>query len=211
MVEAYLRQSALAHLGLDSRARQERGAAGVALAERAHRGIVNLRLDPAEEGAMAACEQALGFALPKQPNTSAGAGDVLALWLGPDEWWVVSPGPDPEAGPSLAATLRAALAEHVCAVTDVSESRTCIRVAGPAARALLQKGCPLDFHPRAFVAGACAQSCLAKATVAFHLFADESAAEGPIFDLYVLRSYAEFLWLWLEDGAREYGVAVVRA
>jgi len=205
VVEAYLRQSALAHLGLDGRAQASRGAAGVALAERPHRGMVNLRLDPSDATAMNAFADAFGFALPVAPNTSAGDGAASALWLGPDEWWLVVPGP----GPALADKLRAALADGFAAVTEVGESRTCIRIAGPKARALLQKGCPLDVHPRAFGAGACAQTLLAKATVAIHLVADESAADGPAFEVYVLRSFAEYLWVWLEDAGAEYGVTVI--
>ncbi|MEE9184624.1 MAG: sarcosine oxidase subunit gamma family protein, partial [Acidimicrobiia bacterium] len=61
-----------------------------------------------------------------------------------------------------------------------------------------------------FQAGHCAQSCLARATVAIHLVADESAPDGPAFDLYILRSFADYLWAWLEDAGREYGVAVVK-
>ncbi len=213
MVEAYLRQSALAHLGLDGRAQASRGAAGVALAERPHRGMVSLRLDASDAGAMAAFEAAFGLALPTQPNTTAGHGEASALWLGPDEWWLAVPGPGsgpgPEAGPELADKLRAALADGFAAVTEVGESRTCIRMAGPKARALLQKGCPLDVHPRAFGAGTCAQTILAKATVAIHLSADESVAEGPVFEVYVLRSFAEYLWTWIEDAGREYGVTVI--
>jgi sarcosine oxidase subunit gamma len=213
VVEAYLRQSALAHLGLEGRGEAVRGAAGVAMGERPYRGMVNLRLDPGNAEAMAAFEAAFGFALPVTPNTTAGEGDTIALWLGPDEWWLVVPGPDPEAGPELAEKLRAALSGHFAAVTEVGESRTCIRIAGPRARDVLQKGCPLDFHSRAFAAGACAQSILAKAGVTLHLFADESAdqagAEGPVFDIYVARSFAEYLWAWIEDAGREYGVTVV--
>ncbi len=209
MVEAYLRQSALAHLGLEGRGQSDRGDAGVAMRERPHRGIVNLRLDPNNAEAMAALEAAFGFALPKTANDTAGDADTIALWLGPDEWWLVEPGPEPEAGPALAEKLRAALADHFAAITEVGESRTCIRVSGPNARALLQKGCPLDLHPCVFKAGACAQSILAKAGVTLHLFADESVAEGLIFDIYVARSFAEYLWAWLEDAGREYGVQVL--
>ncbi len=212
MVEAYLRQSALAHLGLEGRGEAVRGAAGVAMTERPHRGIVNLRLDPGNAEVTAAFEAAFGFALPASANTSAGDADTIALWLGPDEWWLVVPGPEPEAGPALAEKLRAALTGHFAAVTEVGESRACIRVSGPSARALLQKGCPLDFHPGVFMAGACAQSILAKAMVTLHLFADESAAqagaEGPVFDIYVQRSFAEYLWAWLEDAGAEYGVTI---
>lgn len=209
MVERYLRQSALAHLGLDGRARASRGEAGVAMAERPFPGIADLRGKPADPGFTGAFEAAFGFALPLEPNTTAGGGGAIALWLGPDEWWIVTPGPGPEAGPGTVAKLRAALAGHVCAITDVSETRTCIRVSGPGARAVLQKGCPLDFHPRVFTPGQCAQSHLAKAAVVLHLAGGEEADDGPAFDVYVPRSLAEYLWRWLEDAAREYGVAVV--
>ena len=213
MVEAYLRQSALAHLGLEGRGLAARGAAGVAMTERPYRGMVNLRLDPENAEAMAALETAFGFALPTRANDTAGNTDTLALWLGLDEWWLIVPGPEPEAGPELAKKLRAALTGHLAAVTEVGESRTCIRVSGPKTRALLQKGCPLDLHPSVLTIGACAQSILAKSGVTLHLFADESAdqagAEGPVFDIYVLRSFAEYLWLWLEDAGAEYGVQVV--
>ncbi|MFQ6017870.1 MAG: sarcosine oxidase subunit gamma [Kiloniellaceae bacterium] len=213
MAERYLRQSALAHLGLDGRAATGRGEAGVRMAEAAFRGIVDLRGKPADARLLEAFETAFGFALPVEPNTSAakgtGKGRVSALWLGPDEWWVIVPGPDPEAAPKIAGKLRKALAGRFCAVTEVGESRACIRVSGPRARDLLQKGSPLDFHPRAFGAGGCAQSHLAKAAVVFHQVADDKARDGPAFEIYVPRSFAEYLWRWLEDAAREYGVSVV--
>lgn len=205
MVEAYLRQSALAHLGLEGRAESNRDAGGVAMTERAHQGIVNLRIKGADAAALAAFEAAFGFALPLEPNTTAGQGDFTAFWLGPDEWWIVTAGRDGVSGPETTAKLRAALAEHFCTVTDVGESRGCIRLSGPQARSVLQKGCPLDFHPSVFQAGQCAQTCLAKATVLIH-----HASDGSAFDIYVLRSFAEYLWLWLEDAGGEYGVSVVR-
>ena len=112
---------------------------------------------------------------------------------------------------ALAGRLREALADVHCAVTAVGESRTRIRVSGPKARDLLAKGCPLDLHPEAFgEPGRCAQSHVAKALVVLHLIADDPA-EGASFDIYVLRSFAEYLWCWLEDAAREYGLAVVAA
>jgi sarcosine oxidase subunit gamma len=208
VVEGYLRQSALAHLGLEGRAAAARGEAGVAMAEMPPRGIVNLRIRRDDAEARAAFEAAFGFALPAEPNTAAGSGGTTALWLGPDEWWILAPGAEPDAGQAGARRLHEALGGHLCAITDVGESRTCIQVAGPRARDLLQKGSPLDFHPRAFTPGTCAQSVLAKATVVVHLVED-GGADGPAFDIYVLRSFADYLWRWLEDAAGEYGLAVV--
>jgi sarcosine oxidase subunit gamma len=203
VAENYLRQSPLAHLGLERRACKERGAAGVAMYERLFPGIVDLRGQ--HKAVSAAFELCLGFALPAEPNTAASKGkpsaktQVTALWLGPDEWWVL--GAEPA---KLAAKLVQALDSQAAAVTEVGESRICIHIAGPHTRDLLAKGCPLDLHPRVFTAGACAQSLLAKAPVLIH-----QVEEQPAYDIYVLRSFAEYLWLWLEDAAKEYGMAVV--
>ena len=54
----------------------------------------------------------------------------------------------------------------------------------------------LDLHPRAFAPGRCARASLAKTVVLIHQTDDQ-----PTFDLYVDRSYAEYLWQWLEDAA----------
>jgi sarcosine oxidase subunit gamma len=203
VAEDYLRQSPLAHLGLEGRARKDRGEAGVEMGERPFPGIVGLRGE--HKSVSAAVELALGLALPAEPNTTASKGKagaktrVEALWLGPDEWWVLGA----DAG-KLADKLVKALDGQPAAVTEVGESRTCIRVSGPHARDLLAKGCALDLHPRVFAAGACAQGQLAKATVLIHQVDDE-----PAYHVYVLRSFAEYLWLWLEDAAGEYGMAVV--
>jgi sarcosine oxidase subunit gamma len=207
VVDAFLRHSPLAHLGLAGRATTDQNKAddiGVAMGERPFRGIVNLR-GPAEDEAFgAAAQTALGVALPVAPNTTASDGQVTVLWLAPDEWWVVTPGD----GSAMADKLRRALEGVRSAVTDVSESRTCIEVRGPRARDLLVKGCPLDLHPRMFGKGECAQSHLAKTMITLHMTTGGDHEDGPAFDLYVLNSFAEYLWLWLEDAAREYGLKV---
>jgi len=214
MVEPYLRQSPLAHLGLDARAVSDPGSAAVSLCERRFFALVNLRGRPRDAAFLDAIESTLTLRLPTTANTTATAADgaVSALWLGPDEWWITAADPAPEAGPRLAARLREALGGRPGAVTDISESRACIRIAGPRARAVLQKGCPLDLHASVFGAGQCAQSHVSKADVVLHLVAENGtngAAPGAAtFDVYVLRSFAEYLWRWLADAGREYGVAI---
>lgn len=203
MVETYLRRSPLAHKGLPARARADAGTgdAGVLLAERPHRCQVNLRGDPADEIFIAAVRGAIGVEPPLVPNTTAAAGDLKALWLGPNEWLIV--GPDGREK-DLAAGLRAALAGSHAAVVDVSEARTVISVSGPRVRDLMAKGTGLDLHPRVFGPGACAQAGMAKTGMILVL-----TDEAPTFELYVLDSFADYLWTWLEEAGREYGIAVV--
>ncbi len=227
MAESYQRQSALAHLGLAGRATSDTGEAGtgpaVTLAEVPYPCLVNLRGKPNDVAFMAAAEAALGVAPPTEANrVVAGKGGLQVIWLSPEEWWVLG-GPDTtqrmgaermgaeriEAESELAARLRAALAGVHAAVTEVGEGRTRLRIAGPRARDTLAKGCPLDLHPSVFGdPGTCAQTVIGKAGVLLHLTDNEHVQGGPTFDIVVLRSFADYLWRWLEDAGREYGMTV---
>ena len=109
---------------------------------------------------------------------------------------------------AIAEGLLGALEGQHAAITDVTEGRTVIGLAGRNARDVLMKGCPLDVHRREFKPGDCAQSVLAKATIILHQTAE--ADGGPAYDIYVERSFADYLWTWLEDAALEYGLAVVK-
>ena len=42
-----------------------------------------------------------------------------------------------------------------------------------------------------------------------HQIAADDAPDVPSFDIYVARSFSDYLWAWLEDAAREYVMAVV--
>jgi sarcosine oxidase subunit gamma len=206
VIEPYLRQSALDHLALAGRAKDAAGEAGVTLCEKTLPVAVNLRGDSGDGAFVEAVRQVLGLALPTLPNTATRAEGLALLWLGPDEWLAVQPAAAPDAEALLASKLREALGGLHAAVTEVGESLCCIAVAGPQARGVITKGCPLDLHSRVFGgSGHCAQSHLAKAAVTLHQVSD-----APAFDLYVRRSFADYLWCWLEDAAREYGVAIVR-
>jgi len=179
------------------------GPRGIRLAER-RLGKIELRGDPGDRAFMAAVGRAIDLLLPTEPNTTAARGDLTALWLGPDAWLLTCP---PEALAALAGSLRDALADVHAAVIDVSDGRVALRLSGANARDVLAKGCPLDLHPRAFATGSCAQSLVVKASVLLHLL-DDDARGGPAFDLYVARSFAHYLFAWLEDAGSEYGVQV---
>lgn len=200
MVEPYLRQSALAHRGLQRAAAEAPARTGITLSERPFRAMLNLRGDPADAGFLSAVRTAAGVELPVEPNTTRRAGSLTALWLGPDEWLLTAPAGEERV---LVPAIRAALGDRHAAVVDLTESRTVIAVSGAPTRDLLAKGCTLDLHPRAFKVGACAQSGLARAGALLHL-----VDETPTFEITILRSFADYMWVWLADAAREYGVAL---
>ena len=175
--------------------------ASVELKERAFLGHLNLRGNPADHAFLDAVERVLGFGLLVEPNTVAESGELATLWLGPDEWLVLSP---PGRETDLAGALHDALGDLFSAVTDVTGGQTVINISGCRARDVLAKGCTLDLHPRAFGPGRCAQTLVGKAMITVRQMDD-----SPSFDLIVRRSFADYLARWLEDAAREYGLAVI--
>jgi sarcosine oxidase subunit gamma len=177
---------------------------GLRLGERLGLGKIDLRGNPHDRAFMAAAGRVLDLLLPGEPCAAATKGQIAALWVGPDQWLLTCPASE---AARLTGSLREALGDVHSAVTEVSDAQVALRVAGPSARDVLAKGCPLDLHRRAFPVGGCAQSLLAKASVLIHLL-DDGPERGPSFDVYVARSFAHYLWMWLEDAGREYGISI---
>lgn len=161
-------------------------------------GYLNLRGNAADSSFVAGLEKS-GIHLPIKPNTVTENGPSTVLWLGPDEWVLITP---PGCEGELAATLRQSLQNALCALTDITHGQTTIRLCGPKAIDVLSKGCSLDVHHGSFGPGCCAQTHLAKAGITIRWVDD-----APSFDLIVRRSFAEYLALWLKDASEEYGFA----
>jgi sarcosine oxidase subunit gamma len=164
--------------------------------EDTRRGHINLRGDAADARFASAADRALGLALPTAANTTRIGGDIVACWLGPDEWLVVTPG-DRER--QVADALRAALDGVHSSVTVVSGGQTVFVLRGNPVRELLAKGCPFDLGAPDFRPGACAQTHLAKAAVLLRPLAEDAV------EVIVRRSFADYLRKWLETAAAEYG------
>ena len=169
----------------------EAPAADLTLVELVPPAAVNLRGDPADPRFARTVGAALGCVLPTAPNSVQTAAEVTVLWLGPDEWLVLA---EPGREASLVDELVAAMDGVPASVVDVSGNRARLRLAGPGAREVLAKGCPLDLHPRAMKPGDCAQTVLARTAVILHQVDDR-----PCYDLYPRRSFAPYLAAWLRD------------
>ncbi|HER26233.1 MAG TPA: sarcosine oxidase subunit gamma [Rhodospirillales bacterium] len=207
MVDGFHRQSALASLGLYARPRPDQKA-GVRMGERPFHTMIGLRGDPDDAAFLNATKKAMGLPLPLTANTTTGKGRITALWMGPDEWLIAAVA---DGGGKIIFSLEKSLADLLAAVFDVSDSRTIIELSGKHARHVLMKGCAIDFHPRAFGPGQCVQSTLALAHVLIHQTAQNKRTRAPTYNIYVHRSFAEYLWTWLEDAAGEYGVEITVA
>jgi sarcosine oxidase subunit gamma len=141
--------------------------------------------------------------LPTEPNTTARSDTLTALWLGPRSWLLAA------GGASMLtdfAAKRDALNQQGGGLFDVSASRIAWAIAGPRAAIVLAKACPLDFHPRAFAVGACAQSVYGQVNVLV-----EKRNETPTFTLMVGRTFARDVDRALGVAALQYGFDVLAA
>ncbi|MFD5815989.1 sarcosine oxidase subunit gamma [Streptomyces sp. NPDC127038] len=168
----------------------------IRLAELPFLAQIDVRLD-VKGAATDAVGLALGLRLPLEPDTVVRAGELTALWLGPDEWLVAAAAGSQR---DLERRIREAVGDEPVSVTDVSAQRTTLLVTGPRARDLLAHGCSLDLHPRAFGPGRCAQTTLGRTQVV--LIARDEPRAG--FWVLVRSSYAGHLAHWLLDAATEY-------
>jgi sarcosine oxidase, subunit gamma len=201
MVESYQRRSALAHFGLLARAASGgKPVGGVTMAEVGHRTIINIRGTASDPAFASAVQAATGVTLPSAANTVSSGGGRQILWLGPNEWWVT--GADGEADALVEKLRENFMGQHATAC-DVSESRAILVLKGPRAREVLMRGVSLDLHPREFHVDQCAQTGLSRANVLLHLIDD-----APTFEIYVLKSFSDYLWRWLEKVAQDFDLAV---
>ena len=187
------RRSPLAHLDQDIREGAVTGDRHVRLAEVPFLTMVSVRLDPASPAA-AALEGVLGAELPRSAGQVTEHRPHHVLWLGPDEWLVVSQ----MAAGTLVDALTEAVAGAHAAVVDVSANRSVLELSGAAARWVLEKGCLLDLHPRAFHPGTALTTTLARIPLLLWQVGPET------YRLLPRSSFADYIARWLLDAMQEF-------
>ncbi|MFD5660707.1 sarcosine oxidase subunit gamma [Streptomyces hirsutus] len=193
---ATLRRSPLTHLHDRMNVASTGGAHRLTLREWPFITMVSLRVDPASPAAHR-IGSVLGSPLPQHYGETSGHGPHTALWLGPDEWLVVSH----TDAPRLVTELTDALAFEPGSAVDVSANRTTLELGGPAARHVLEKACPLDLHPRSFGPGQAVATTVGPVPVLLWQTDDE-----PVYRLLPRASFADHLARRLLDGMREFQI-----
>ncbi|MFJ6002755.1 sarcosine oxidase subunit gamma [Arthrobacter sp. NPDC092385] len=190
-----IRRSPASHLTAALEAGSVEGT--VNLQEGPFRTMVGLRVDPRSEGGARVAAVAGG--LPSRCGEVGGADGVSVLWLGPSEYLVVAPEEAHDSlGGDLIGSLTTALGGAPGQVVDLSANRTTFELSGPRARAVLEKGCSLDLHPRSFPPGTALNTEVGN----IPLVLEKTGEEG--FRLFPRASFADFLGRWLLDAMREY-------
>ncbi|GGU16130.1 sarcosine oxidase subunit gamma [Nocardioides albus] len=173
------------------------GARGVRVREEQFLTMVGLRV-PIGSPDRERLAKVLGTELPARCGEVAVGHDVAVLWLSPDEFLVISQN---VAGSTLVSYLRAGASEDGVAVLDLSANRTTLRLEGASARAVLEKGCPLDLHPRAFAPGTAVATSIGRVPVLLW------KVENDSYRILPRASYADFLGRWLIDAMAEFKVS----
>ena len=145
------------------------------------------------EAARAACSAVFGVALPVRLGPAGEAGERAALWLGPDEWLLMSEGQSVEA---LASVLEAGLGDAPHSLVDVSHRQVGLMVSGAHAARALSAGCPLDLRPKAFSVGMATRTLFDKAEIVLWRRGEAD------FRIDVARSFSPWLAAALTEAAR---------
>ena len=174
-------------------------APAVTVSERPYLTHTTVWVDPASEAGKAV-STGLGFPLPTANTFTSGStafGDVQVLWMGPDEFLIVSPeGTDVD----VRAGIDSWLGGRWVAVVDVSAQRTTVTFSGRHARDVLAHGCSADLHRRVAPTGTCITTLLAQTGVVLQVL----DAEAGDFQLLVRSSFAGYFATWIADAAAEY-------
>ncbi len=191
-------QSPLHHAGLPELVGKGRADAGIRLREKKLRGHLTLRGDAHDPAFASGVKEALGLELPVA-LTLVASGETSLQWMGPDEWLLVVP-----QGQEFAVEqrLRDALAGLHIQVVNVSGGQTLLELSGPKVRELLMKSTIYDVHPSNFPVGKAVGTTFAKSQLVIRHTAEN------VWELVVRRSFADYIWLWLQDASAEYGLAI---
>ncbi|ASN40444.1 sarcosine oxidase subunit gamma [Arthrobacter sp. 7749] len=193
-----LRTSPLAHLQSALEQGAVQGDRGVSVSEIAFMTQIGLRAEPGT-AAHVALAAATGVGLPAAVGQVAGdANGTAVLWSGPDEFLLVAPD-----GTEFLDDLLSALGQEPGQVVDLSANRTVIELSGPSARAVLEKGCPADLHPRSFTKGTAITTVLGPVPVLLWKSAEDT------FRLLPRASFADYTARWLLDAMAEFASAPI--
>ena len=115
-----------------------------------------------------------GIELPRTPLRALLSDETAVLWLGPEEWLVLSPEGE-EVVPGNGS------------VVDVSHRQVALELSGPGAALRLAAACPLDLDLVACPVGFCSRTVFGKAQIALWRKAEE------VFHVEVARSFAAYV------------------
>jgi len=160
---------------------------------------INLRGDLENKDFVSRVGKILGMILPKEACSTSTKEQITCMWLGPNEWLLVSN--DTVDKESNDYELEELLYKNISktnlgAVANVSDHYTIFNLTGSNIFEILSKGSPFNFDSEIFVDNKVIQTILNHVGVTIHRKTKDDV------DLYVRRSFSGHLWAWIKDSAR---------
>ena len=143
-------------------------------------------------------EKILEMPLPKRAGDTSAKEKITLLWLGPNEWILVSNFEIAKEANiyELEQVLFDGISKpNLGAVTNVTDHFTIFSLSGTNIFKILCKGCPYDFESKNFSDNKAVRTIINHIDVTIH------RKNKNNIDLYVRRSFANYLWNWLKDSA----------
>jgi len=187
-------QTPLAHVGLQT-TNKAATSSSVSLVEFPVVGLLVLRAGAASAELDKALKKRLSFSLPTRLS-SFSEGDCCIRWMSPDEWLLSCPLDEAFA---IERDLRALVDGHI-AVVNVSGGYSVLELQGVDAINVLKKSTAYDVAANDFKAGKVVNTTFAKTQITLR------AIEYGRYELIIRRSFADYLWLWLQRAGKEYGL-----
>lgn len=190
-------ESPLYHADLASVATSGPVDGGVQLQELKLMGHLVLRGSLQNQSFVDGFAEVMGFSLPESMQ-SVEAGDASVRWIAPDEWMLIVPG---EEAFSLEKRLRELITGHF-SIANVSGGQTVLMLTGKDAVNVLKKSTGYDVHDSNFPVGKVVSTTFAKTQAVIRRTGTQK------WELVIRRSFADYIWLWLQDASAEYGLVV---
>tara|TARA_B100001287_G_scaffold268498_1_gene264832 strand:+ start:258 stop:833 length:576 start_codon:yes stop_codon:yes gene_type:complete len=174
---------------------------GVTIEELSLSGKINIRGKSSDKEFMKNIGSALNLVLPIEPNVRIFNNNISIMWLGPNEWLVITPENEKDGIISL---LKSNLNPQKTAITDVSFNRTILRLEGEKVFTLLSKFLVANLEKILKTNFSVAQSIFIKIPV---LFVRNNTDEEPTsLDLHLNRSHTKYVYELLVDGSKNLNI-----
>ena len=160
---------------------------------------INLRGNLENKEFVSKVGKILGMILPNEACSTSNKEKITSLWLGPNEWLLVSNNEIPRESNTY--ELEQILFDNISktnlgAITNVTDHFTIFKLSGSNIFEVLSKGFTFDFSSDNFGDNKVVQTILNHVDVTIHRRSKSDV------DLYVRRSFAGYLWDWLKDSAK---------
>ena len=174
---------------------------GVTIEELSLSGKINIRGKSSDKEFMKNIGSALNLVLPIEPNVRIFNNNISIMWLGPNEWLVITPENEKDGIISL---LKSNLNPQKTAITDVSFNRTILRLEGEKVYTLLSKFLVANLEKILKTNFSVTQTIFIKIPV---LFVRNNTDEEPTsLDLHLNRSHTKYVYELLVDGSKNLNI-----